>query len=543
MLKIINGEVYDPLHGINGEVRDIYVSNGKIVAQAPEGAAVLDAAGMVVMPGGVELHAHVAGPKVNTGRKMRPEDHRQIVIPRTPITRSGTGHTVPSTFATGYHFAQLGYTTVMEAAGPPLAARHVHEELNDIPILDKAFFVMMGNNYFVMKFIHEGEFGKLKDYVAWLLESTGGYVMKVINPAGVDRWKWGKNVHSLNDPADTFPVTPAQILLNLARVQQELGVPHPIHVHCNNLGNPGNAETTLQTMQLMGDLPIHITHIQFNGFGPSSKGEFRSGAIELAAYVNEHPNITVDMGQIVFGPATTMTADGPWQYRLHQLTGNKWVNVDLEMEGGSGIVPYVYSQKNPVNAVQWTIGLEFALLVEDPWRVYLTTDHPNGGPFHAYPDIIKLLMSRDYRAEILSGLHPRAQTHSGLKELDREYSLYEIAIITRAGPAKILGLRHKGHLGPGADADIAIYPKLKDPKEMLSHPRYVFKDGELVVQEGCIVKDRPGRTFYVTPGYDRHIVESIREDFEQYYTVCLENYPVQLEHYLPRRELVPCGAG
>lgn len=166
MLKIINGEVYDPLHGINGEVRDIYVSNGKIVAQAPEGAAVLDAAGMVVMPGGVELHAHVAGPKVNTGRKMRPEDHRQIVIPRTPITRSGTGHTVPSTFATGYHFAQLGYTTVMEAAGPPLAARHVHEELNDIPILDKAFFVMMGNNYFVMKFIHEGEFGKLKDYVA-----------------------------------------------------------------------------------------------------------------------------------------------------------------------------------------------------------------------------------------------------------------------------------------------------------------------------------------------------------------------------------------
>jgi formylmethanofuran dehydrogenase subunit A len=95
MLKTINGEVYDPMHGINGEVRDIYVADGKIIAHSPEEAQVIDANGMVIMPGGVELHAHVAGPKVNAGRKMRPEDHRQIVIPRTPITRSGTGHTVP----------------------------------------------------------------------------------------------------------------------------------------------------------------------------------------------------------------------------------------------------------------------------------------------------------------------------------------------------------------------------------------------------------------------------------------------------------------
>lgn len=539
MLKIINGEVYDPLNGVNGEVKDICIADGKIVAEVA-GGQVLDAAGLIIMPGGVEFHAHVAGPKVNAGRKMRPEDHRELVIPRTPITRSGTGHTVPSTFATGYHFTQLGYTTLMEAACAPLAARHVHEELNDIPILDKAFFVMMGNNYFVMKFIAENEFSKLTDYVAWLLEVTGGYVIKLINPAGVDRWKWGKNVHTLDDLADTFPVSPAQIVVNLARVQQALGVPHPIHVHCNNLGNPGNAETTLQTMQAVGDLPIHITHIQFNGFGGTSWKDIRSGAPELAAYVNEHKNVTVDMGQVVFGPVTTMTADGPWQYRLHELSGNKWINVDLEMEGGAGIVPYVFSKRNPVNALQWTVGLEFALLADDPWQIFLTTDHPNGGPFHAYPDIIKLLMSRDYRAEMLEGIHSRARTHSSLKDLTREYSLYEIAIITRAGPAKSLGLHHKGHLGPGADADIALYPKLADPKEMFSHPRYVIKGGEIVAEDGRIVKDKPGRTFYVTPGFDRQIEAAIREEFEQYYTICFENYPVQVEHYMPHRELVTC---
>jgi formylmethanofuran dehydrogenase subunit A len=429
----------------------------------------------------------------------------------------------------------------MEAAGPPLEARHVHEELNDIPLVDKGFYVMMGNNHFVMKFIHEGEFSKLKDYVAWLLEASGGYVIKIVNPAGVDRWKWGKNVHSLDDPADTFPVSPRQFLTSLARVQQELGIPHPIHVHCNNLGSPGNAEITRQTMETVGDLGIHITHIQFNGFAKTDKNDYRSGAAELAEYVNAHPNVTVDMGQIVFGPTTTMTADGPWQYRLHQITHDKWVNVDLEMEGGAGIVPYTYTKRNPVNAVQWTIGLEFALLVNDPWRVYLTTDHPNGGPFHAYPDIIKLLMSRDYRNEVLDGLHPRAKTFSTLKDIDREYTLYEIATITRAGPAKSLGLKQKGHLGVDADADIAIYPKNDDAKEMFSHPRVVIKGGDIVAQDGKIVKDKPGRTFHVTPGHDRQIEEAIRDEFEQFYTICFENYPVQIDHYMPHREAIPCG--
>jgi len=548
MLKIINGEVYDPLNGVNGEVKDICVEDGKIVPPHPsptgrgEGGEgkVIDATGMVVMPGGIEFHAHVAGSKVNAGRKMRPEDHREIAIPRTPLTRSGVGHTVPSTFATGYHFAQLGYTTLMEAAGPPLGARHVHEELNDIPILDKGFFVLMGNNYFVLKFISEGNFAKLKDYVAWLLEATGGYAIKIVNPAGVDTWKWGKNVNSLDDPADTFPVTPRQIVVNLARVQQELGLPHAIHVHCNNLGAPGNVEITLETMRAVGDLPIHITHAQFNGYGGTGWGDLRSGAPELADYVNAHENVTVDLGQVVFGNVTTMTADGPWQYRLHQLSGHKWYNGDVEMETGSGIVPYKFSRRNAVNAVQWTVGLELALLVEDPWRVFLTTDHPNGGPFHAYPDIIKLLMSRDYRAQVLEGVHRRARTRSSLKDLEREYSLYEIAIITRAGPAKSLGLRQKGHLGPGADADITIYPKDSDPKEMFAHPRYVIKAGEIVAQDGRIVQDRPGRTFYVAPGYDRQIESAIREDFEKYYTVSFENYPVQLDHYLPHREAVAC---
>ena len=97
MLKIINGEIYDPVHGIDGEVRDICIENGRIVAWA-DGGTTIDASGMVVMPGGVDMHAHIAGPKVNSARKMRPEDHRLDPVPRTSVTRAGVGRATGCTF-------------------------------------------------------------------------------------------------------------------------------------------------------------------------------------------------------------------------------------------------------------------------------------------------------------------------------------------------------------------------------------------------------------------------------------------------------------
>ena len=123
LLKIA-GTVYDPTNNVNGLVQDVWVRDGKVVAPpaAPDVRPdkVLDAAGLVVMPGGVDMHAHIAGPKVNLARKMRPEDKRKApVVRRTPQTRSGTTGSVPSTFATGYLYAGLGYTTAFDAAIRP----------------------------------------------------------------------------------------------------------------------------------------------------------------------------------------------------------------------------------------------------------------------------------------------------------------------------------------------------------------------------------------------------------------------------------------
>ena len=83
-LIIKNGFVFDPLNGINGEKMDICIKDGKIVKTVNERRAKkIDATGLTVMPGGVDIHTHVAGGEVNTGRMVRPEDHVKDVVAKT----------------------------------------------------------------------------------------------------------------------------------------------------------------------------------------------------------------------------------------------------------------------------------------------------------------------------------------------------------------------------------------------------------------------------------------------------------------------------
>jgi len=534
LFKISGGTVYDPLNNIDGEVRDLWIEGGRFVEPPSDPTVIpsrtLDASGLVVMPGGVDMHCHIAGPKVNVARKMRPEEKRLAEkVPRTPLTRSGTMGSVPSTFATGYKYAGLGYTTAFDAAIPPLGARHAHEEFHDTPVIDKGFYILVGNNHYVMKQIQEKEPEKLKSYLAWLLNATKGYSCKLVNPGGVEVWKsTGGNTHGLDETVDHFDVTPRQIISGVTQAAGELGLPHPAHIHCNNLGMPGNWTTTLETMKAIEGRKAHLTHIQFHSYGgdPDAQSTFRSEVPQLADYVNSHENLTIDVGQVMFGETTSMTGDGPLGYFLHKVTGRKWFSGDTEMEAGCGIVPIQYKDKSLVHALQWAIGLEWYLLINDPWRVAMSTDHPNGASFMAYPEIIALLMDRDRRREVLERVPAGVRERCDLADLDREYTMNEIAIVTRAAPAKMLGLTHKGHLGPGADADVTIYTPNDDIQLMFELPRFVIRRGDVIVEQGEIRKDVEGETLHVAPSYDPDAIEDIRSWFSQYYTIQFENYPV-----------------
>ena len=531
LTKLKGGKVYDPANQVNGEVHDLFVRDGRIAAAPAHGERVdreYDVSGRIVMAGAIDLHTHIGGGKVNIARNLLPEDHRSDLVARTPLTRSGCGHAAPSTLTTGYRYAEMGYTACLEPAMLPVNARQAHMEMGDTPIVDKGGYALLGSDDFLLRMLAaKSDQKSINDYVAWTLSSSHCIGIKVVNPGGISAFKFNQRKLDVDEEHVYYHVTPRQIIKVLAQALSDLGVTHPLHVHGCNLGVPGNVETTLETIRVAEGLPMHLTHIQFHSYGTEGDRKFSSAAAQVAEAINQNKNISADVGQIMFGQTVTASGDSMAQHRNAPLGHpKKWVVMDIECDAGCGVVPFRYRDKNFVNALQWAIGLEIFLMVSDPWRICLTTDHPNGAPFTSYPHLIKLLMDKTYRNSILATINPDAAAMSMLASLEREYSLYEIAIMTRAAPAKILGLDDRGHLGLGAAADITVYSEASDREKMFVKPDYVFKDGELVAQNGRVIKITWGNTHVVKPEYDKSIEKQLKSYFERYQTMRMDNFKI-----------------
>ncbi|KKL94117.1 hypothetical protein LCGC14_1867910, partial [marine sediment metagenome] len=422
-----------------------------------------------------------------------------------------------------------GYTAGFEPAVMPVNARQAHMEMHDTPIIDKGGYAMLGSDDFLLRMMAANEDQEaINNYVAWTLTHSQAIGLKVVNPGGISAFKFNQRKLDLDEKNSHYNVSPREILMRLSRAVTELGVPHPLHVHGCNLGVPGNKDTTLDTIQGIEGLPMHLTHIQFHSYGTEGDFKFSSGAAEIAESINRNKNITVDVGQILFGQTVTASGDNMRQFAgSAHAHPNKWVCMDIECDGGCGVVPFKYKDQSFVNALQWMIGLETFLMVDDPWRIFLTTDHPNGAPFTSYPHLIKLLMDKSFRNDMLSTLHPEAQAATHLASIDREYSLYDIAIMTRAGAAKLVGLADRGHLGVGAAADITVYTDHADREKMFATPDYVFKDGNLVVKNGELVKVTWGTTHVVKPEYDANIEKPLKKYFDKYHTMTMGNFKIR----------------
>jgi formylmethanofuran dehydrogenase subunit A len=539
---IAGGRVIDPAHGRDG-IGSVWMRDGRIV-EAPDGDHAdesHDATGKIVMAGAIDIHSHIAGANTNTARLLLPEFHRAS-LPRpaeTPLSSAGW-----STFETGCRYAEMGFTTVVEPAVAPHHALHAHLELADTPIIDKAILAVLGNDDFLLDLMRaKDSAAAIRDYVAWTLATSRALGIKVINAGGAAAFKANARAFSLDDVVPHYGVTSRAIVKALQHAVHDLGVPHPLHVHCNNLGMAGNVETALATIAAADGLPLHLAHLQFYGYGKEGGRGFSSAVPRLAEAVNGAKNLTIDVGQVMFGQTVTISSDVLRQFNARgQARPRKWVIFDGDSDGG-GIVPYDYRANDFYNAVQWAVGLELFLLIDDPARVFFTTDHPNGAPFTTYPEIFALLMSRDLRAEWIAKLPPAAMAVTTLPAITREYSLAEIAAMTRAAPARLLGLSDRGHLGAGAVADVAVYDDDRDRAKLFGSAALVFKDGDLVVRDGKVTHYRFGRALTVRPGHDAAIDRRMTDYYDERYGLSDEFIKVP-DHAIGRTdpfELVPCA--
>ena len=532
-----NGRLYDPAQQKNGVQEDIYIAQGRIIAKPLDMSKVtktFDLSGKIVMAGAIDMHSHIGGGKINIARMMLPEfqESKKYSEPEAHIcTPNCSHHATPNTTDTGFRYIEMGYTAAFEPALMPVNARQAHLEMADTPMIDKGGYAMLGNDdYFLRMLASKKDQKSINDYVAWILHSTQSIGIKVVNPGGINAFKFNQRKLDLDENNRHYQISPRDILKSLSRAVHELGIAKPLHVHCNNLGAAGNFETTLNTMGASDGLPMHLTHIQFHSYGTEGDKKFSSAAAQISEALNKNKHITADVGQILFGQTVTASGDSMMQ-QLNAKHANpkKSVLMDIECDAGCGVLPFKYRDQNYVNALQWAIGLELFLSVEDPWRIFLTTDHPNGAPFTSYPHLIRLLMDRSFRNEAFAKLNLDAQAMSNLNSLNREYSLYDIAIMTRAGAAKLIGLNDRGHLSVGAGADITVYTDQADREAMFTRPDYVFKDGELVVKDGKVVKVVWGATHTTKPSFDIGVEKDLKDYFNQYHTMQLDNFKINNE--------------
>ena len=137
--------------------------------------------------------------------------------PREGHCRCGSGHATPSTFTTGYAYARMGYTMAFEPAMLPANARQAHEEMADVPLLDKGAYALLGNDDLFLKLLQDGAGpDAIKDYVAWTFRASQALAIKIVNPGGISAFKFNGRRMDLDDQGPFYGTTPRTILTTLA---------------------------------------------------------------------------------------------------------------------------------------------------------------------------------------------------------------------------------------------------------------------------------------------------------------------------------------
>ena len=140
----------------------------------------------------------------------------------------------------------------------------------------------MANNEIMLDLIEAGELERARHVVAWNIWAAKAYGVKAVNPGGVAAWKWGKDAKGAaragrrlqqgDAGEDHLGAWPAS--------STSLGLPHPLHLHCNNLGMPGNFTTTLETMKVLEGHRAHLAHLQYHAYGGDDWATMRSESVD-----------------------------------------------------------------------------------------------------------------------------------------------------------------------------------------------------------------------------------------------------------------------
>jgi formylmethanofuran dehydrogenase subunit A len=530
MIVLRGGKIIDPAQGWNGEVRDLWLEGERVIAppDEPVEAQEIDARGWWIAPGAIEIHSHISGAGLALARGIT-------------LTENGDWHGLMLTarqIADAY--LRMGFTMVMDAAVSPLLAWRSQVDLAEMNGLDRGALTLVGDQQLVLHALRRGNEEEIQQSLSWLLRTSGGYGLKLVNAGVGSTWRQRRCLTGLDEPIGPAGISQRQRIVRLALAAQQMGLPHPVHVHANQLGQPGGWRNFCETARAFEGLPGHLCHIQYYCYDQDERGRLRSAVAPVVETLAPLKKLSFDVGQIVFGRALAVSCDLQLIEWLQKMERGRWVCRTLEGEGGVGSLPLEYRPGDPASAVQWAVGLELLLRFPDPLRLFLTSDYPNGGPFTAYPQILTWLMDREERMRAIHQVHPAAVENTGLAGLEREYSLFEVVQMTSSGPAQRLGLSDRGSLEVGRLADLRCYRQQEDLRTMFAEPELVIKRGQVVARCGERTSARVGKTLVVCPEVEPASRKTFEARTQERTTLRPQEYAVDESEFPGQFEEVAC---
>jgi len=254
-LVIHGGQVYDPSSGWDGEIRDIYIQDGRIVPHLDTVDQVIPAAGRMVMAGGIDCRGQVATYGLDLLRLRG---------------------VAPSAGAVGRCYASLGYTHVHEPFLTPLTAGHVHRELASLPLVDTSASLVLNLRDLDLALKSPERRPEVLHTIQFFLDKTGSLGLRVVEPFVRYRQDYLTHRHIQSE-------TMLGILAELA----------------HSLGMVITLEAS--PALLMQELPEGVFHL--GGLGPALQSE----ELGEAAWQHLERGITGDMG--LMAPQTDPSPD------------------------------------------------------------------------------------------------------------------------------------------------------------------------------------------------------------------------------------------
>jgi len=540
-LTIKNGLIYDPLNKIKGEVQDILVEDGKIVEDFSSEGEIkeIDATDKTVIPAALDIHTHVASQQTNWARLLGTENKL--------FQEVWNGLTLENV---ARKYISNGYTFILEANVYPSLARQTTFNFEHLPVLDKGMLLNASNLWALESEFERDKIEEMAAFLSDLLKLSKGFGIKVYNPFEAESWNFNILRDQLNKDGRLYSFSPLAVYESLTKAVETLQLPHSIHAHIEGYETETGKKNVREVLEKVKSIEselsqenrlnrtqtFHLAHA--NAYNIDGDNSY------LIDLLNSNGKIDLDVGMVSFNEMNPLiTSDRHLIDQFIKSSDYKVIRNGIESEGDSFTTLRQLKKSNNRHCILWANALELALKVENKWQVQLSFNFPNYSDVSNIPTISTWLVSKKARKAFIDGLDKEIAGEMSIASLDEELSFNEFVILTRASPAKSLGLAGiKGGFTPGADGDINILDiniddvDLSDDFEQLETSlqsiEYVIKNGKVVKHGDKMDLNPNGHIFWADGSVEAQLKERIiskkKEFYQKYYSIFYDRLECQV---------------